>query len=324
MQDSGIPTAGFQVFSDYEPARAYVYEQDLPVVIKASGLALGKGVYVCNTLQEAEQALEQIMRRSVHGEAGSEVVVEEYLDGPEISVHALSDGKNFILFPPAQDHKRIGDGDTGPNTGGMGTIAPIPFVSAQTMESIGERIVRPVLQALQKSGAPFSGVLYPGLKMTSTGPKVLEFNARFGDPETQVYMRLLKSDILDLLEACAAGDVSSQKPEWNSGFAANIVLASKGYPESYEKGFPIRGIADAEKKEDVVIFHAGTTYDLPAGASAQAGGELKTAGGRVLGVSAIAPTLRVALERAYAAAARIEFEGKYFRRDIGVQALFLG
>lgn len=312
MAEAGIPTAEFKIFKEHAAALAYVQERGAPIVVKASGLALGKGVYICRTLPEAEQALKEIMLDKLFKDAGNEVVIEEFLDGQEISIHALCDGKDFVMFPTSQDHKPVFDGDKGPNTGGMGTIAPLPWVSNDILRSIETNVVRPTLEALSKKGAPFAGLLYPGLKMTSQGPKVLEFNARFGDPETQVYMRLLKSDLLDLLEASVDGALASQKPQWEQGFAANIVLASGGYPGEYKKGLPITGIEEAEKIDGVVVFHAGTK---------QQGDTLLTNGGRVLGVSAIGTTLKDALDRAYQAADRIQFEGKYMRRDIGAKAL---
>lgn len=312
MREIGIPTAAFRTFTKYDDAFSYLYERDMPIVVKASGLALGKGVYVCKTHAEAEGALRAVMLEGKHGEAGQEVVIEEYLDGPEISAHAICDGKEFLLFPPAQDHKRVGEGDTGGNTGGMGTLAPVPFVSGAAMESVAERVIRPALHALAAQGAPFSGLLFPGLKMTPSGPKVLEFNARFGDPETQVYMRLMKSDIVEYLKAVADGAALPAAIEWNGGFAANIVLTSRGYPDLYQKGFPITGIEEAQKLPGVVVFHGGTALE---------DGLLRTAGGRVISVSAVGPTLRATLERAYEAAALINFEGKYFRGDIGAKAL---
>ncbi|MEK7107139.1 MAG: phosphoribosylamine--glycine ligase, partial [Patescibacteria group bacterium] len=196
MREAGVPTAEFEVFSNHNDALAYVRERGAPIVVKASGLSLGKGVYVCATLAEAEFALDEIMVRRIFKDAGDDVVIEEYLDGQEISIHAISDGKDFVLFPPSQDHKQIGENDTGKNTGGMGAIAPVPWVSAEVMKDIEARVVRPTLRALAEHGAPFAGILYPGLKMSSQGPKVLEFNARFGDPECQAYMRLLKTDLL--------------------------------------------------------------------------------------------------------------------------------
>lgn len=277
--------------------------------MKASGLALGKGVYVCQTLAEAEASLAAIMLEKVHAGAGETVVIEEFLDGPEISIHALSDGASHVLFPSSQDHKAVGEGNTGPNTGGMGTIAPLPWVTAEMMNVIEQSVVVPTLTAMQERGAPFSGLLYPGLKMTAQGPKVLEFNARFGDPETQVYTRLLDSDLVELLDACAGGTLASQQLSWKEGFAVNVVLASEGYPDAYRKGLPITGIEEAESIPGVVVFHAGTKR--------MDDGTLLTNGGRVLGVSAVGATLEAALDTAYAAAGKIHFEGKYLRRDIG-------
>lgn len=312
MAEAGIPTAEFRIFTRYEEALAYVHEKGAPIVVKASGLALGKGAYVCMTVQEAEAALDEIMVLKVHKDAGNEVVVEEYLEGQEISVHALCDGDNYVLFPSSQDHKAISEGDIGKNTGGMGTIAPLPWVTAEMMKDIESKVVQPTLAAMAKRGIPFMGLLYPGLKMTSGGPKVLEYNARFGDPETQVYLRLLKSDILDLFDACIDGALPEQRVEWNSGAAANIVLASGGYPDAYKKGLPITGIEEAEKIPGVVVFHAGTK---------QQGDTLFTNGGRVLGVSAVGATLKEALASAYKAADLIQFEGKYLRRDIGAKSV---
>lgn len=311
MSEANIPTATFKIFNEYDKALSHVRECGAPIVIKASGLALGKGVYVCKTLAQAEGALAEIMIDNVHKEAGNEVVIEEFLDGQEISIHAFCDGKTFVLLPPAQDHKPIRDNDEGKNTGGMGTIAPVSWVNANTLKVIGEQVVRPTLEALKKCGRPFSGLLYPGLKMTSNGLKVLEFNARFGDPETQSYMRLLKTDLLDILEACVNGTLAELSIEWHSGFAVCVVIASGGYPDKYKKGVPLRGIAEAERVSSVVIFHAGTNFE----------NELKTSGGRVLGISAIGDTLRDALDRAYEAARLIQFEGMQYRNDIGAKAL---
>jgi len=311
MSEAGIPTAEFEVFSNYAQALDYARAKAPPIVVKASGLALGKGVYVCQTLSEAETALHTIMVDRAFKDAGDEVVIEKFLDGPEISIHALSDGTTYKLFPPTQDHKRALEGDEGKNTGGMGVIGPLPFVNEEQMVAIESSVVRPTLEALKKKGIEYTGILYPGLKLSSSGTKVLEFNARFGDPECQVYMRLLKSDILDLFESCVDGNLTSQTIEWNSGFAVNIVLASGGYPDAYEKGFPISGIEEAEKIPGVVVFHAGTSFD----------GELKTSGGRVLGISAVGATLKEALDQAYEAAEKVQFEGKYYRRDIGAKAL---
>ncbi len=314
MQEGNIPTAKFAVFNSAAPALAYIRTAGVPIVVKASGLALGKGVYVCKTMAEAEQAVKEVMIDRVHKDAGSEVVVEEYLDGSEVSIHALSDGITYMLFPPAQDHKRALDGDRGNNTGGMGTIAPVPWVTLPMMSGIESQVVTPTFDAFRKRGAQFKGVLFPGIMMTEDGPKVLEYNARFGDPETQVYMRLLSSDLLDLLEACVDGTLFTIRSgvEWNRGFAANVVIASGGYPNSYEKGFPITGIEDAEKVQDVIVFHAGTKIE---------NGQLVTSGGRVLSISATGGTLKQALDRAYKAVERIHFKGMQFRTDIGAGAL---
>jgi phosphoribosylamine--glycine ligase len=311
MRDAGIPTADFAVFTNHDEALRYVRDHGVPIVVKASGLALGKGVAVCRTVKEAEAALKELMLDRVFKDSGTEVVIEQYLEGQEVSVHAMSDGTTYKMFPVSQDHKTIGEGDTGENTGGMGVIAPVPWVSAEMIGGIEARVVRPTFEALRNHGAQFAGMLYPGLMMPGSGPQVLEYNARFGDPECQVYMRLLKTDILDLLEACVDGTLRELPLEWAPGFAANIVVASGGYPGEYKKGLPIAGIEEAEKVQGVVVFHAGTVLD----------GELKTSGGRVLGVSAVGDTLQDALDCAYEAVGKIHFEGMYYRRDIGAKAL---
>lgn len=314
MKEAKIPTARFEVFTNPGRALSYVRGLSLPVVVKASGLALGKGVYVCKTFEEASAAIDAIMVQNVHGAAGTEVVVEEFLDGVEISIHALSDGIDHVMFPPSQDHKRAQDGDQGDQTGGMGAFAPIPWVTDEMMGHIESAVVSATFGALGKRGIEYKGLLYPGIMVTVDGPKVLEFNARFGDPECQVYMRLLKNDLLDLLEASVDGTITTIKKfvEWQRGFAVNVIVASGGYPGSYKKGFPIEGVEKAEQVEGVVVFHAGTKHD---------GGHLITNGGRVLGVSAIAPTLKGALDRAYKAIGEIHFEGMHYRRDIGAKAL---
>jgi len=254
------------------------------------------------------------MLERAYNQAGNEVIVEEFLNGQEVSIHALCDGKTSILLPTAQDHKPIFDGDKGKNTGGMGTIAPVPWVTDQTLREVNEQIVRPTLQALTKKGKPFTGCLYPGLKMTDEGPKVLEYNARFGDPETQSYMRLLKTDLLDVLDACVDGKLADLAVEWNSGFAVCVVLASGGYPGKYKKEIPISGITEAEKIPGVVVFHAGTMCS----------DQLRTSGGRVLGVTAIGKTLQKALDRAYEAVRQIKFKDMQYRKDIGAKAIAMG
>ncbi|HEY4525576.1 MAG TPA: phosphoribosylamine--glycine ligase [Candidatus Paceibacterota bacterium] len=313
MQKYDIPTAEFQVFKEFEPALTYVREKGAPIVIKASGLALGKGAFVCHTLAEAETNLRQIMVDKTLGPAGDQVVVEEFLDGPEISIHVLSDGKTYKMFPTAQDHKTIFENDQGPMTGGIGMIAPVPqFESPEFLERIEREIVQPTLEGLKTEDRTFQGLLYPGLKMTSKGPKVLEFNARFGDPEPQSYLRLLKSDLLEVLYACATGHLDKVNLEWSSGYAACIVLVSSGYPGKYEKGKKITGIAEAESLPDVKVFHAGTKIE---------NNELVTNGGRVLGVTATGADLKEALDKAYAAVLKIKFEGMQYRKDIGAKSL---
>ncbi len=312
MGERGIPTARFETFRDVAAAIKYVVEQAYPLVVKASGLALGKGVVVCADAAAAERAITAMMSDKEFGEAGAEVVIEEFLEGLEVSIHALSDGATFQLFPTAQDHKPVGEGDTGLNTGGMGTIAPVPGFGAETLQQAAETVVAPVLDGLRAEGRQFSGLLYPGLIMTSDGPKVLEFNARFGDPETQSYMRLLESDLVEVLDACVDGKLDSIRLKWVPGYAACVVLASGGYPGNYQKGLPIEGVEAAEKIEDVVVFHAGTKL---------VGNELQTAGGRVLGVTATGDSLQQALDKAYAAVKPISFEGMQYRRDIGQKAL---
>ncbi|MCR4328399.1 MAG: phosphoribosylamine--glycine ligase [Patescibacteria group bacterium] len=312
MAEAGIPTAEFKTFSDYEAAKKYLASRSAPIVVKASGLALGKGVFVCETMSEAEEALQRIMAEKMFGAAGAEVVIEEYLDGQEISLHVFSDGVSYSLFPTAQDHKPIGENDTGSNTGGMGTIAPLPWVTAEMLVEFEKRIVAPALIGMKAKGYPFAGCLYPGLKMSSGGVKTLEFNARFGDPETQSYMRLLKTDLLDIVEACIEGTLENVNIEWNPGFACCVILCSKGYPGSYEKGKEITGIEEAEKIPGVVVFHAGTKLE---------GEKLVTSGGRVLGVTAIGKTLKEALDKAYQAVGKIHFEGMYYRKDIGAKSL---
>lgn len=306
-----IPTAKFDVVSDHDQALSVINERGYPLVIKASGLAGGKAAYVCRTMEQAEQVLWDLMVDFKHDDAGQRVIIEDFLAGQEISLHALSDGKTSVLFPPAQDHKPIGENDQGKNTGGMGTIIPIPSVSDKMLAELNKRVVAPTLWQMQFRNREFRGLLFPGLMMTAKGPMVLEFNARFGDPETQSYMRLLKTDLLDILEACVDGTLAELKIEWKPGFAVCIVLASAGYPDKPITGLPIQGISEAEKQRDIVVFHAGTEFD----------NELRTSGGRVLGVTATGKTLKAALDKAYAAIPLIHFEGMQYRRDIGAKSL---
>jgi phosphoribosylamine--glycine ligase len=312
MRNYRLPTAKFKTFTDYTNAKSYIDRQSLPIVIKASGLALGKGVIIAQNLKEAHKALEDILVKKVFGDAGSEVVIEEFITGPEISTHAFSDGVTYKLFPISQDHKKVGEGDTGPNTGGMGTITPLPFVNEELIQIINRDIVAPTFEAMRQENTPFEGVLYPGLMLTQSGPKILEYNARFGDPETQIYMRLLETDLLDIVDACIDKKLSEIEIKWKNKTCCNIVLASGGYPNAYDKGKVISGIEEAELNHDIVVFHAGTAMKDNA---------LVTNGGRVLGVSAIADTLEEALKLAYDTIPKISFEGMQYRRDIGQKAL---
>ena len=307
MVRHGIPTADSRTFTDSTAALAHCAEAEYPLVVKADGLALGKWVIIAQTREEAEQAVREIMVDRVFGSAGDTVVIEEFLTGPECSIHALVDGKGYLLFPDARDHKRALDGDRGLNTGGMGTISPSGVVDGAMRERIRTEILEPFVRGIREDGIPFSGMLFPGLMMTPRGPKVLEFNCRFGDPETQVLMRRLTSDLLDLIEATVDGTLSSADPVWDERAALCVVLASGGYPGPIEKGKPISGLTEAAPGS-AVIFHAGT---------AEKDGQVVTNGGRVLGVTATGVDLGEARDRAYAAAAKIAFEGKQFRSDIG-------
>lgn len=312
MVRHGIPTAASHTFSDSNAALAHCRTASYPLVVKADGLALGKGVVIALNQADAEEAVRQSMIEKVFGEAGSIVVIEEFLTGPECSIHALVDGTGYTLFPDAKDHKRALDGDKGLNTGGMGTISPSREVEGAMAERIRREVMEPFVKGLVVDGLAFNGMLFPGLMMTPKGPMVLEFNCRFGDPETQVLMRRLKSDLLDLIEATIDGELSSVQPIWDERAAVCVVLASGGYPGPIEKGKTITGLENYEDDSidpDVVIFHAGTSFK---------NGEVATNGGRVLGVTALGKTLEEALAKAYAAADRITFEGKHLRRDIGV------
>ena len=329
MKEAGVPTAEFETFSDYNRAKDYVVSRFIgsqnQVVIKASGLALGKGVIIAQTLEEAEKTLREIMVDKIFGESGSEVVIEEFLVGREFSAHAFCDGKTFQMLPCSQDHKRIFDGDKGSNTGGVGTIAPLPWITDDDMRKISETIVAPILKALARRGVPFTGLLYPGLMMTKAGPKVIEFNCRFGGPECESYMRILKTDLLDILEASVEGRLDEVKIEWNPGYACCVILCSDGYPGKYEKGKEITGIEEAEKLPGIVVFHAGTVFTLPRrGEGGRRPGEVEsvlTNGGRVLGVTAIGNSLKEALDRAYEAIKFIHFDGMHYRKDIGKKSL---
>ena len=317
MRKYGIPTAAYEVFDDCDAALAYVERAPLPIVVKADGLALGKGVTVALTRAEARQAVEAAMRGRVFGESGARLVMEEYLEGPEISVLAFTDGATLVPMLASMDHKRACDGDEGPNTGGMGAVCPNPYYTEAVAKECMERIFLPTIRAMAAEGCPFRGCLYFGLMLTRDGPKVIEYNCRFGDPETQVVLPLLETDLLDIMEACAEGRLAQLDIRWSEKSACCVVLASGGYPKAYKKGFEISGLAENGQLADgeAEAFHAGTRRE---------GGRYYTNGGRVLGVTATGMTLAEAVERAYAAADGIGFEGLHRRGDIGARALAAG
>lgn len=309
MARHGIPTAAYATFDSYDRACAHLRAVDYPVVIKASGLAAGKGVIVPEDRAEAEAALRSIMVERVFGAAGDEVVIEERLAGPELSVLAFSDGERCALMPAAQDHKRAYDGDRGPNTGGMGAYAPAPLATPELLAEVRRAVLQPALDGMRAEGAPYVGVLYAGLMLTRAGVRVLEFNCRFGDPETQAILPLLESDLAETLTACVEGRLAAAAPRWRGGSAATVVAASRGYPGGYAVGHPIRGVEQAAALAETVVFQAGTRRADD--------GQLLTDGGRVLCVTGIGIDLRQALARAYAGMACIHFEGMHYRRDIG-------
>jgi phosphoribosylamine--glycine ligase len=306
MAEAGVPTADFRVFTDVAAAEAYAVAQGR-IVVKADGLAAGKGVIVAPDAQAARAAVRAV---GAMGTAGERMVLEELLEGEEVSVIALCDGERYVLLPPAQDHKRVGEGDTGPNTGGMGAYCPVPFLSAEALAQVGERVIGPMLATLRRRGTPFKGALYAGLMLTRNGPKVLEFNARFGDPETQVLMLQLREDLLPLLEACARGRLESRPLVLEPGASVGVVLAAEGYPETPRRGQRIDGVDLSA--QDGTVFLAGVEARE---------GALVTAGGRVLTVCARGADLAEARTKAYATAAGIRFEGMHFRRDIGARGL---
>lgn len=307
MKKYGIPTAKYEIFGDYEKALAYVKGAPLPVVLKADGLALGKGVLICRTEKEAEEGLKEIMLDKKFGRAGDKVVVEEFLEGPEVSVLAFTDGKTIVPMITSCDHKRAFDGDEGLNTGGMGTFSPAPFYGEKCAKEVMEKIMLPTMAAMNAEGRTFRGVLYFGLMKTKEGMKVIEYNSRFGDPETQVVLPMLKGDLLDIFEAVTDGRLSEVKIGWEDGACVCVVLASGGYPVKYEKGKEIE-IGDIDK--DVVLYHAGTK---------RKDGKLVTDGGRVLGVCARGKTLEEARQKAYENVGKIRFDGMFYRKDIGIK-----
>lgn len=311
MKKYGIPTARYEVFTAAEPARAYIRQEGAPIVVKADGLAAGKGVIVAMTEQEALDAVDAIMEDHSFGDAGACVVIEEFMEGEEASLLAFTDGRTIRPMISAQDHKRAYDGDRGPNTGGMGTYAPAPVMTPEMTERAVEEILKPTISAMAKEGRTYRGCLYLGLMVTADGPKVVEFNARFGDPETQVVLPLLDSDLVAIMCACADGTLADVPIRWKDGAAVCVVLASGGYPGHYEKGQEIHGLADAEAM-GALVFHAGT---------AMKAGKLVTNGGRVLGVVGRGADISSAVDAAYAAAAKISFKDAYYRKDIAHRAL---
>ena len=309
MEKYHIPTAKYQTFTELAPALDYIQTQGAPIVVKADGLALGKGVVVAQTVEEAQQAARDMMEGGKFGASGAKVVIEECMTGPEVTVLAFADGEHIAPMPSSQDHKRAFDGNQGPNTGGMGAISPSPNYTPEVAKRCMEEIFLPTMAALKAEGRPFHGVLYFGLMLTPEGPKVVEYNARFGDPECQAVLSLLDSDLLDIFQACRAGTLDQLDIRWKDGAACCLVLASGGYPVAYQSGYPIAGIDRAEQLDQVKVFHAGTALD--------AEGRLVTKGGRVLGVTAVAGDLEQAIDRAYLAAKEITFERMHFRTDIG-------
>ncbi|HWR29079.1 MAG TPA: phosphoribosylamine--glycine ligase [Negativicutes bacterium] len=311
MKQYKVPTADFAVFSSATEARAYIEKQGTGIVVKADGLAAGKGVVVAETAAEALAAIDEIMLKKVHGDAGKQVVLEERLIGEEASLLAFTDGTTVIPMVAAQDHKRVGDGDTGPNTGGMGAYAPAPVVTPELLKQIQETILQPMVDGLRNDGILYQGCLYAGLMITADGPKVIEFNARFGDPETQVVLPLLKADLVPILEACIDGTLAECNVSWKNSAAVCVVVAAGGYPGEYRKGDVIFGLSDAEAK-DTVVFHAGTGLS---------GENVVTHGGRVLGVTAVAETIAAAVDKVYPAVEQIRFAGMQYRKDIAHRAL---
>ncbi len=308
MKKYDIPTAAYETFDDPEAALEYIKSAPLPTVLKADGLALGKGVLICNTREEAIEGIKTLMVDKQFGTAGDKIVVEEFMTGREVSVLSFVDGKTIKIMTSAQDHKRAGDGDTGLNTGGMGTFSPSPFYTAEVDEFCKKYIYQATVDAMAKEGREFKGIIFFGLMLTPNGPRVLEYNARFGDPETQVILPRMKNDIVEVFEACIDGKLADIDLQFEDDAAVCVVLASDGYPVSYKKGYPIKGLENFEGKDGFYVFHAGTAFK---------DGEIVTNGGRVLGVTAKGKDLKEARANAYKATEWIDFENKYMRHDIG-------
>jgi phosphoribosylamine--glycine ligase len=312
MEKHGIPTARAGTFGEAKAAKAFATSLEGRCAVKADGLALGKGVLICGNVAESEKAIEEILVGKSFGAAGARIVIQELLEGTEISLHAMCDGRTALLFPTAQDHKRALDGDQGLNTGGMGACSPTPFLSEAQLAEVGRTILDPWLKGCAAEGIDFRGILYPGVMLTAEGPKVLEFNARFGDPETQVYLTRLENDLVELLDASASGTLDKHALKWKPGASVCVVMASGGYPGAYAKGRTITGLTDAARMPHTKVFHAGTM---------RAGEAIVTSGGRVVGVTAWAGDLPGAREAAYAAVEKIRFDGAQFRRDIAAKTL---
>jgi phosphoribosylamine--glycine ligase len=311
METYGIPTARGATFSDVAAAKKFAASLDGKCAVKADGLALGKGVLVCSNVAEANRAIDEILVSKTFGNAGARIVIQEFLEGPEISLHALCDGKTAKLFPTSQDHKRALDGDAGLNTGGMGTYSPTPFLDQSQLVETARLILAPWLKGCMSEDIDFRGIIYPGIILTKNGPRVIEFNARFGDPETQVYLTRLENDLVELLDASVDGTLGRTELKWSPMASVCVVMASGGYPGNYAKGKPISGLDEANALSNTKVFHAGT---------AKAGDGIVTSGGRVLGVTAWAKDLKTAQAAAYAAVEKIHFEGAQFRRDIAAKA----
>lgn len=312
MLRHNIPTAKAEIFDDPDKAKAYIKKVGAPIVVKADGLAKGKGVFPCRELEKALSAVDSIMINKEFGDAGNKVVIEEFMEGEEASFIAFTDGKTVLPTASSQDHKPIFDGDRGPNTGGMGAYSPAPVVTDEVHELIMETIMKPTIKGMAEEGRPYRGALYAGLMINDGKPRVVEFNARFGDPETQAVIPRMKNDIVPVIMACIDGTLDNIEIEWTDRPAVCVVMASKGYPGSYEKGKVIFGLDEASKMADVLVFHAGT---------AKKDGEIITSGGRVLGVTASGNTIKDAIDKAYNAVKKISFEGAYYRNDIGYRAL---
>ena len=308
MKKYNIPTAAYENFTDPDEALKYLETAKMPIVLKADGLALGKGVLICNTLEEAKEGVKTLMLDKQFGDAGNEIVIEEFMTGREVSVLAYCDGKTIKCMTSAQDHKRAKDGDQGLNTGGMGTFSPSPFYTKEVEEFCEKYVYQPTIDAMAAEGRPFTGILFTGLMLTADGPKVLEYNARFGDPEAQVVLPRMKNDIIDVMEACIDGKLAEVELEFEDNAAVCVVLASDGYPEKYDKGFEIKGLDTFKDKDGYYVFHAGTKFD---------GDKIVTNGGRVLGVVAKGDNLKAARANAYEATEWIDFANKYKRNDIG-------